>query len=62
MERVPGVDQLTDMWESDDEPGEDGVGDGQVELRGNGGGGWAAEEEAATSAAENDADSGGLQQ
>ena len=39
MERVPGLDQLTDMWESDDEPEEDGVGDGQVVLRVDGGGG-----------------------
>ena len=35
MERIPEVVQLTDMWESDDESGEDGVGDGQVELGGN---------------------------
>ena len=62
MERIPGLGQLKDMWESGDEPEEDGVGDGQVVLRGNGGGGWAAEEEAAMSAAETDADAGGLQQ
>ena len=52
MERIPEVVQLTDMWESDDESGEDGVGDGQVELRGNEGGGGAAEDEAATEADE----------
>jgi hypothetical protein len=62
MERVPGLDQLTDMWESDDEPEEDGVGDGQVVLRGKGGGGGAAEVGAAMLAAETDADAGGLQQ
>ena len=39
MERLPGLDQLTDMWESDDELEEDGVGDGQGVLRGDGGGG-----------------------
>jgi hypothetical protein len=35
MERVPGLNQLTDMWESDDEPEDDGVGYGQggVERR-----------------------------
>jgi hypothetical protein len=39
MERIPGPDQVTDMWESDEEEEEDGVGDGQVVLRGEGGGG-----------------------
>ena len=38
-DRVPGPDQVADMWESDEEEEEDGVGDGQVVLRGDGGGG-----------------------
>ena len=36
-ERIPGLDQLTDMWESDDESEEEGVGDGQGVVRGGGG-------------------------
>ena len=37
MERIPGFDQLTDMWESDDESEEEGVGDGQGVVREGGG-------------------------